>query len=276
MKISKVFTIIALVAIVALIGVLGYGYYKKVTEEIKNPIVTMEVEGYGTIKLELYPDIAPQTVSNFVALANNKFYDGTVFHRVVKDFMVQGGGFVLPTETDEAEEEAQEEKSELEPKDPHLSDLGIKLKEGQKDAEYCIKGEFLANKHNNTLKHTEGVISMARADYTQQFSPALTEESYNSASSQFFIMTKDSNGLDGGYAAFGKVIEGMDIVHKIEQVAVKPAEEEGAEASEPVENIIIKSITVETFGVDYGKPETLEPWDYYNWLYKTYGLNLSM
>ena len=127
---------------------------------------------------------------------------------------------------------------------------------------------------------------MARADYTS-YSSSLTTESYNSAGSQFFIMTADNESLDGNYAPFGKVIEGMDIVHKIEKVEVKETETsssnnssseantEEKEKSTPVNDVIISKVTVETYGVDYGKPDTLETWDYYDWVYKTYGVNLK-
>lgn len=266
-KASNIITIIALIIIIVLIGTVSYGYYKNATMEVKNPIVTMEVQDYGTIKLELYPEMAPQTVANFIALAQNGFYDGLKFHRVVKDFMIQGG-----------------DKNGDGTGSPKLSDLGIDVSEDE-DREYCIKGEFLSNGFNdNTLKHEEGVISMARGDYTS-YSSSLTTESYNSAGSQFFIMTADNSSLDGLYAPFGKVIEGMDVVHAIENVEVKTAddgEEDSAEesssseeASTPVNDVIISKVTVETYGVDYGKPETLEVWDYYDWLYKTYGIDLT-
>lgn len=267
MKKSSIFTIIILLIIIALIGVVCYGYYKKITMESKNPIATIEVEGYGTIKAELYPEMAPDTVANFVTLANNGFYNGTTFHRVVKDFMIQGGGYIV---SETKNEETGETEKELTIKSPRLSDLGI---EG-KDSAYCIKGEMIANGYENTIKHEEGVISMARADYTST-SPTLTEESYNSATSQFFIMTKYNQSLDGYYAAFGKVIEGLDIVHNIENVEIKPVESQDEEASEPLNDIVIKSVTVETYGVDYGKPKTVEPWNYYNWLYEMYGINIG-
>ena len=270
-KASNIIAIIALVIIIVLIGGISFGYYKKATMEVKNPIVTMEVENFGTIKLELYPELAPETVSNFIALAQNGFYDGLKFHRVVEGFMIQGGdnkgdGTGSPT----------------------LSDLGIDVSE-EEDREYCIKGEFLVNGYdNNTLKHEEGVISMARGDYTS-YSSSLTTESYNSAGSQFFIMTADNSSLNGFYAAFGKVIEGMDVVHAIEKVEVKSADddeteestteetstdEEETEKSTPVEDVIISKVTVETYGIDYGKPETLETWDYYDWIYQMYGIDL--
>lgn len=265
MKASNIITIIALILVVALIGGVGYGYYRRLTIEVKNPIVTMEIKDFGTIKLELYPEMAPEAVANFVALAQNGYYDGLKFHRVVSDFMIQGG-----------------DSNGDGTGSPKLSDLGIEVSEDQ-DREYCIKGEFLANKYyENTLKHEEGVISMARANYTSH-SPTLTTESYNSAGSQFFIMTKQNEGLDGLYAPFGKVIEGLDIVHNIEKVETKIAEKEGmteeekaqAEKSTPVNDVIISKVTVETFGEDYGKPETLETWDYYQWFYETYGINLQ-
>lgn len=265
-KISNIITIIALILIITLIGGVGYGYYKKVTMEVTNPIVTMEVQDFGTIKIELYPEMAPEAVSNFIALAQNGFYDGLKFHRVVEGFMIQGG-------------DSNGDGSGS----PKLSDLGIEVSEDE-DREYCIKGEFLANKYTkNTLKHKEGIISMARADYTQSYSSSLTTESYNSAGSQFFIMTEENSALDGNYAPFGKVIEGLDIVHNIENVEVKINGEEDmtdeekaqAEKSTPVNDVIISKVTVETYGVDYGKPETLETWDYYQWVYETYGINLQ-
>lgn len=267
-KASNIITIIALILIIVLIGGVAYGYYKKATMEIKNPIVTMEVQDFGTIKLELYPEMAPQTVSNFIALAQNGFYDGLKFHRIVKGFMIQGG-----------------DSNGDGTGSPKLSNLGIT---DQEDRDYCIKGEFLANDYKkNTLKHTEGVISMARADYTQSYSQSLTTESYNSAGSQFFIMTADNSSLDTYYAGFGKVIEGMDIVHNIENVEVKESSsgadssssssdsKESKEKSTPVNDVIISKVTVETYGVDYGKPDTLETWNYYDWVYKTYGINLN-
>ena len=260
-KAGIVFTIIALVLVVALIGGVVYGYYKKANEQIVNPIVTMEVEGYGTIKLELYPEMAPNTVANFVALANNGFYNGTIFHRVVKDFMIQGGGYIVENITDTATGETKEEKTI---KTAKLKDIGHTG--NSKDDAYTIKGEMPANGYErNTLKHEEGVISVARADYTSQ-SPALADESYNSGSSQFFIMTKTTHNLDGYYTPFGKVIEGLDIVHKIEGAEVEKTETEGDEESTPVEDILIKSVTVDTKGVNFGKPDTLEPFSYYSWL----------
>ena len=266
-KKSNVLIIIALIVLIVLIGTVCYGYYKNITMEVKNPIVTMEVENFGTIKLELYPDKAPETVKIFIALANNGFYDGLKFHRVVKGFMIQGG-----------------DKNGDGTGSPKLSDLGLDVS-GDDNTEYCITGEFLANGDNdNTLKHTEGVISMARGDYTS-YSSALTTESYNSAGSQFFIMTEDNQSLNGYYAPFGKVIEGMDVVHAIENVEVKASDDSTTsssdkesstekEVSTPVNDVKISKVTVETYGVKYGLPKTLDTWNYYDWVYKTYGIDL--
>lgn len=253
MKIAKkIIWIIALIAIIVLIGALVYGYYKKQTVNIQNPTVTMEVENFGTIKMELYPDQAPEAVANFITLANNGFYDGTTFHRIVKDFMVQAGT-----------------KNGDKTTDAKLGDLN----KTDDTTSYCIKGEFLANNVKNTLKFEEGTLAMARADYTQA-SSTLTKESYNSGCSQFFIMTKENTSLNGYYTAFGKVTEGLDILHQIENVEVTTAEGEessqNSEVSTPVNPPKVTSIKVETYGVDYGKPNTLKPFDYNSWLYSQY------
>lgn len=253
-NVGKILWVIALIAIIVLIGVVGYGYYRKATYKSQNPIATMEVENFGTIKMELYPDQATETVANFVTLANRGFYDGTAFHRVVKDFMIQTGSKDGDGTTG-----------------AKISDL----KDGGADEDYTIKGEFISNGVKNTIKFEEGTVAMARADYTQ-YSSNLADESYNSGCSQFFIMTKENTGLNGQYTSFGKVIEGLDVVHKIEEIEVKVAEgqeeTEGAEVSTPVEKPKVTSIKVETFGEDYGMPETLTPFDFTSWMYKQYGI----
>ena len=262
MKTKKIIWIIALILVIVFIGTLGFGYYKKITMEVKNPVATMEVENFGTIKIELYPQFAPQTVANFVTLANRGFYDGLTFHRIVKDFMIQGG-----------DKEGTGQGSAT------IADL----KDDGKETKYSIKGEFIANGVNdNKLKFEEGVIGMARSDYTS-YSPTLKEESYNSGSSQFFIMTKSNASLNGQYTAFGKVKEGLEIVHKIEEVEVKAADQSENESSQsantevstPVNPPKITSLKVETHGIDYGLPETFEPFDYTTWMYKQYGIDPS-
>ena len=184
-KVKSILWIIALILVILLIAGIGYGYYRKATMEVKNPIATMEVENFGTIKIELYPELAPQTVSNFITLANRGFYDGLTFHRIVKDFMIQGG-----------------DKEGTGQGSAKIKDL----KDDGEDVAYTIKGEFIANGVDNNLKFDEGVIGMARSDY-MQYSSSLKDESYNSGSSQFFIITKNNTSLNGYYTSFGKVIE---------------------------------------------------------------------
>ena len=251
---------IAIVIVVALIATLCVGYYKKMTYEVKNPIATIEIEDYGTIKVELYPEYAQNTVNNFIALANNKFYDNSTFHRIIEDFMIQGGAPNGDTS-----------------KSSTLSYVDSTIdKDSENDKEYNIKGEFVLNGYDeNTLKLEKGVIAMARggtySQYAQYYGSELIEADYNSAGSQFFIMTTDNNtNLTGSYAGFGKVIEGYDVLEKVSKVKVKAASEESTEKSTPVEDVIIKSIRVETFDTTYDMPETHEPFDinsYFSALY---------
>lgn len=278
-KIGMICWGIALILILVMLGGLVYGYYKKQNLNIANPVATLEVENFGTIKIELYPDLAPETVSNFITLANNGFYNDLTFHRVVKDFMIQGGdpsgdGTGSPTLADLYNNDDES--------------ATYKYSDGQEAKStdsYAIKGEFVANGYNkNTLNLTEGTIAMARNDYTS-YSATLSEESYNSASSQFFIMTSnDYTNLSGYYAGFGKVIEGMDVVKDIANVECKAASEDteqteestaDQEVSTPVESVVIKSVSVETNGVDYGMPDIIKPFNYTEWLYNLYGLTYS-
>ena len=169
---------------------------------MNNPIVTMKTS-QGSMKIELYPEIAPNTVRNFIALAQNGFYDGLIFHRVIPGFMIQGG-------------------------DPQGIGVG--------GPGYSIKVEFSINGVPNSLRHTRGVLSMARAGHP------------DSAGSQFFIMVEDAPHLDGQYAAFGKVIEGLEAADKI--VSARRDRND-----KPLEDQVMESVTVETFGQDYGEPE---------------------
>ncbi len=169
---------------------------------MSNPIVTFEMENGAIIKAELYPEIAPNTVNNFISLINNNFYDGLIFHRVIRGFMIQGGC----------------------PKGSGTGGPG-----------YGIKGEFSQNGYNNTLKHEPGVLSMARSMHP------------DSAGSQFFIMHQNSPHLDGAYAGFGKVIEGLENVNAI-------AETPTSYDDKPLEVQRIKTVTVDTLGVNYPDP----------------------
>ena len=170
---------------------------------MSNPVVTFTMQNGDVFKAELYPDVAPNTVNNFISLINKGFYNNLIFHRVIRDFMIQGG---CPD--------------------------GI----GTGGPGYSIKGEFSDNGFPNDLKHTPGVLSMARSMMP------------NSAGSQFFVMHKTSPHLDGQYAAFGKVIEGMDVVNKI---AMTPT----TFNDRPIEDQVMASVTVETFGGTYPEPE---------------------
>ena len=170
----------------------------------QNPIVTIEMENGDIMKAELYPEIAPNTVNNFISLVKKNFYDGLIFHRVIAGFMIQGG---------------------------------CPQGRGTGGPGYQIKGEFSGNGFQNNLKHTAGVLSMARAMHP------------DSAGSQFFIMHQDSPHLDGSYAAFGKVIEGQDVVDRIAQTRTDWSDR-------PMTEQKMKKVTVETFGVEYPEPET--------------------
>lgn len=171
----------------------------------QNPVVTIEMENGDIMKAELYPEIAPNTVNNFIDLVKNQFYDGLIFHRVIKGFMIQGGC-------------------------PEGSGTG--------GPNYSIAGEFSQNGFKNDLKHTEGVLSMARSMHP------------DSAGSQFFIMHKTSPHLDGAYAAFGKITEGLEVVNKIAETGTDYSDR-------PIEKQQIKSMTVETFGTEYPVPEKI-------------------
>lgn len=172
---------------------------------LANPIVTMTMGNGDVIKFELYPDIAPNTVNNFISLVKKGFYDGLIFHRIIEGFMIQGGC-------------------------PDGNGMG--------GPGYSIKGEFSDNGFKNDLKHEPGVLSMARSMMP------------NSAGSQFFIMHKTSPHLDGSYAAFGKITEGMDIVNKLATVPT-------GYGDRPLEDQTIKSVTVDTMGIDYEEPEKM-------------------
>lgn len=168
-----------------------------------NPIVEMKIKDKGNIKIELYPEIAPNTVNNFISLIKKGYYDGLIFHRIIRGFMIQGG-------------------------DPRGTGMG--------GPGYSIRGEFSANGFTNDLKHTEGVLSMART-----MDP-------NSAGSQFFLMTSVSPHLDGQYAAFGKVIEGLNLIMDLEKVKTSFGDK-------PLEDVVMEMVTVNTFGVDFPEPE---------------------
>lgn len=292
---SKVLLIAIIILVAALIAYVCYGIIKGK----KNPIVTMQVsyidsegnEKNGTVKIELYPEAAPESVANFVALANNGYYDGLTFHRVVKDFVVQGGDkkgdgsgsasysdlfetyVVEKIENGKAtcKRTNKDENKEIEvSKLPENVQVGTmiwymdgKYQKDIKDYTYSIKGEFATNGINNNIKFGKGIIGMARSDYS---SYGLTEQGYNSASSQFFIVTTDDkaslSNLNQNYAAFGKVIEGYEFIEEIEKLyAEKDEKEESSNEEENKEEdkdvARTLNVRVDTFGVKYGLPNTL-------------------
>ena len=274
--ITRILLILGILLVLAGIVYVCYGVYKKLTIDIPNPVATIEVEDYGTIKVELYPDKAPNTVANFIRLANRGFYNGTTFHRTMPDFVIQGGAKngdatvspALGDLMDNIKDSKDEWVKDLYDKDTTDEELQNLL-----STSYNIPGEFITNGYNNNnIKHEEGVISMARSDYSAY---GYLEEGYNSAGCQFFIMTADNTQLDGAYAAFGKVTEGMDVVKEISNVEVyyrdadleegeeAPTDEDGNQISSdtPKEQPVMTSVSVETYGVDYGIPETVQPFD---------------
>ena len=224
---------IALIIIVLLIGGVLYSQYKNSVHTYENPVVTMEIADYGTVKIELYPDMAPNTVRNFISLINKGFYNGLTFHRV-EDILIQGGD---------------------------------KEGTGASVSEYTIEGEFKANGYEeNKLKFERGTIGMARQDYSLYYyytgdSSYLTQ-GYNSAGTQFFIMTEDEEYFNDNYAAFGKVIEGIEVVDAVSKIETKKEKDEESgeetETTTPVNAPVIKSMTVETYGVEYREPEKVQ------------------
>ena len=239
---GKILSITALIIVLALGAFLAYGYYQKATFKLQRPIVSMEIKDYGTLKIELYPDMAPNTVKNFIKLINEGYYNGRIFNKV-EDILIQGGH----------------------PKDEEIETVNL-----------SINGEFSENGYNNTLKFERGTIGLARADYTQFSSvdASVVEEGYNSGYDQFFITTQDVTQFNGYYASFGKVIEGMEIIDKIKELETKvETNEETGETTEtatPVNPPIISNVTVDTFGVGYGESETHETFDINSWFMSQY------
>lgn len=323
----RILLILGILLVLAGIVYAGYGIYKKATLNIPNPVATIEIEDYGTIKVELYPDKAPNTVANFIRLANRGYYNNSTFHRTVPDFVIQGGakeGDTTSTtklsdiyDLDEVlndkdlfekildefhdgqvtvEETVESDNEDINPTVQRTitsySELKSFLKESEEnknqlndflDEDYAISGEFIANgDEDNNIKFDKGVIAMARSDYSQY---GYTTEGYNSASCQFFVTTGDNSNLDGAYAAFGKVTEGIEIADEISNVEVfyrdgdleedeeAPTDDDGntIQADTPKEPPVIKSVTVETYGVDYGAPEVIKPFDINSVLYQQYG-----
>lgn len=253
-KLILTLKIIAIIIIVIAIGLICFNAVKAKNEKVQNPIVTLEIENYGNVKIELYPEYAPNTVANFIKLVQAGYYNDKVVYG--EDTLCLYMGRNSDGTMDE----------------PTLSKIDSSIESGSEaDKKYQIFGEFVANGYErNTLRHEKGVVSMIRSDYTQQMS-TLSEESYNSATSQIGVImnAEEARNLNGLYAAFGKIIEGLEVVEEIynlAEVETKTEEEASSSIDAYVNKPIIKNVTVDTFGYDYGVPETLEYFDYQEYM----------
>jgi cyclophilin family peptidyl-prolyl cis-trans isomerase len=300
--IKNIILIILIIAVIIGIGFLLFNAIRSVkyNEEAKNPVVTLDVEGYGQVKIELYPEYAPNTVKTFIKLVQNGYYDGKIFYGT--DGQAVAAGMSLTTSEEYSDDSYDEdgnliegavaetsqtaEEDELRVSDldksvvPYVSEDSEEydtLNEdeiGSEDTDYkvTIPGEFVANGYNNnTLRFEYGTVGIYRYDYTQYVS-SLSTESYNSGSSLFFIETKEDSTLNGQYAAFGKVIEGMDIIEQLMNLPLAETEDDEETSEDTIRNFaegsfpVITSATVETFGIDYGMPEYSEAFDYSSYM----------
>ena len=268
-KVKKIILLLIVLALIAGIVLVTVNFVLSKTDVKKNPVITMEIEGYGTVKIELYPDMAPNTVKNFVRLAQRGYYDGKTITDI-EDKLIRGGLEVTTAEDGKTTTSG--------PKYSNLHDLA----EGEKDRAYNIPGEFIENGFNdNTLSHQRGVISMYRitaANYQSElamvklmgeqyssYADTLVENMQDSQNGGFFIVTEDAPEFDGQFAAFGRVIEGMDVVDAISKIELQKAtttDENGNDtatdenSTKPVNAPVISKVTAETYGVEYGEPET--------------------
>ncbi len=266
-KLKKIILVLIVIALVAANAYVVTTFVMAKVDNKPNPLVTMEIEGYGTVKIELYPDKAPNTVKNFVKLVQNGFYNGKTFNDI-EEGLVRGGAVTGKTDESGAEVTG-----------PMLSELRT-LGDGEEDYQYTIPGEFMENDYlDNDLKHQRGTISMYRKTsglYQQEISmmqmmgygeyiDQILEEMYDSQDSQFFILTEDYMNYNGLFTAFGRVTEGMEIIDQISKLELtKETDENGDsyESTKPVNPPVIKNVTVETYGVNYGDPEVSKSVDF--------------
>ncbi|MCL2354854.1 MAG: peptidylprolyl isomerase [Oscillospiraceae bacterium] len=235
---SITFLMLVMVMVITACGNNNDEEENEVIGESMNPVVSMEIEGHGTVKIELYVDMAPETVKNFISLINEGYYDGLTFHRIDQSLnIIQGGDWAG---------------------------------DGTGDTDYSVRGEFRENGFRaNTLRFERGVVGLARRDFTgiaheigvQQ----LIEEGYNSGFAQFFIMTGAQPNFNGRFTAFGRVVEGMDIVDELQVVPV-------GEMSRPIDPPVISRMTVDTFGVEFREPELHRTFDINAFFEETFGL----
>lgn len=273
---KKIIAVVLVLALIAATVATVINIVLAKNDKKHNPVVTMEIEGYGNVKLELDPEAAPNTVKNFIRLAQRGYYNGKTFSDVQEGLVVGG-----------LDDVSGEEKKEMVA--PKLSDIKDGVAENE-DKEYSIPGEFIEKGHKNMLSHQRGVISMTRTtynDYQQEIAMiqmigygdyinGVVDKMYNSQAAGFFILTEDEIGYDGTYSAFGRVVDGMDIIDTISKLELeKNTDSEGKETTGTgiVNAPVIKNVTVDTYGVDYGIPETESAYDFeaiFNFLIQNY------
>lgn len=274
-NLKKIVAVLIVIALIAAVCATVVNIVLSRTDKKGNPVVTMEIEGYGKVKIELYPEYAPNTVKNFVRLAQRGFYNGKTFSDVQEGLVIGGMNEIVDGES-----------KKVAPKLSNVKDLAG----DEADKDYTIPGEFIEKGQKNMLSHQRGVISMTRTtynDYQEEISMVqmigygdyvngLVEEMYDSQASGFFILTEDEIGYDGTFTAFGKVIEGMEIVDKISELELKKeTDTEGKESvtSEIANQPVISNVFVETYGVEYDVPETLPAYDFdaiFNFIIQNY------
>jgi len=273
---KKIIAVVLVLALIAATVATVINIVLAKNDKKHNPVVTMEIEGYGNVKLELDPEAAPNTVKNFIRLAQRGYYNGKTFSDVQEGLVVGG-----------LDDVSGEEKKEMVA--PKLSDIKDGIAENE-DKEYSIPGEFIEKGHKNMLSHQRGVISMTRTtynDYQQEIAMiqmigygdyinGVVDKMYDSQAAGFFILTEDEIGYDGTYSAFGRVVDGMDIIDTISKLELeKNTDSEGKETTGTgiVNAPVIKNVTVDTYGVDYGVPETEDAYDFeaiFNFLIQNY------
>ena len=262
---KKIIAVVLVLALIAATVATVINIVLAKNDKKHNPVVTMEIEGYGNVKLELDPEAAPNTVKNFIRLAQRGYYNGKTFSDVQEGLVVGG-----------LDDVSGEEKKEMVA--PKLSDIKDGVAENE-DKEYSIPGEFIEKGHKNMLSHQRGVISMTRTtynDYQQEIAMiqmigygdyinGVVDKMYDSQAAGFFILTEDEIGYDGTYSAFGRVVDGMDIIDTISKLELeKNTDSDGKETTGTgiVNAPVIKNVTVDTYGVDYGIPETESAYDF--------------
>lgn len=255
-KIKFVALVIIAIVLIAITGVLIYNGVNSINSSPNRPVATFELQDYGTIKIELYPEYAPNTVSNFIALIEAGYYNNKVIY---------GKDDICLYMARNAEDNAE---------GPTVSLIDSSIETGSEDDyEYEINGEFVANGfEQNTLRHEKGVISLNRSDYSTY---GLTEKGYNSGSAQFSVLMQDSSELNGMYCAFGRVTEGLDILEKIYNELEVTASEDGEETEEGsikefASMPVITNASVEKYSVDYGTPEVHEAFDLQSYITELY------